>query len=53
MQFLIAGHLLKYVIVCMREEKQPSQLINNKTIYDIDRYSELLTDIYNSIIQIL
>jgi DNA polymerase-2 len=53
-EFLKAGQLLKYVIVdYKRRRAMPSQLINDKTIYDIDRYSELLTEIYNSIIKIV
>jgi hypothetical protein len=37
MQFLIAGQLLKYVIVDYERRKANLlKLINNKTIYDID-----------------
>jgi hypothetical protein len=53
-KFLKAGQLLKYVIVDYEKRKAiPFQLINDKTIYDIDRYSELLTEIYDSIIKII
>jgi hypothetical protein len=36
-----------------KEEAILFQLINDKTIYDIDRYSELLTAISDSILKLI
>ena len=53
-EYLKAGQLLKYVIVDYKRRKAiPYQLINDKTLYDVERYSELLTEIYDLIIKIV
>lgn len=53
-EFLKAGQLLKYAIVDYKRRKAiPYQLINDKTKYDIERYSELLTEIYDLVIKIV
>ncbi len=53
-EFPKAGQLLKYVITYYPRRKAiPLQLVDDKTRYDIDRYSELLADIYDSIVKII
>jgi DNA polymerase-2 len=53
-EFPKAGQLLKYVITYYPRRKAiPLQLVDDKTKYDIDRYSEMLTDIYDSIVKII
>ena len=53
-EFPKAGQLLKYVITYYPRRKAiPLQLVDDQTRYDINRYSELLADIYDSIVKII